>query len=360
MYSEDDLNSAVAAGAIGAEAAEGLRDFVARRRAAPAADEESFRLVTGFNDIFVAIAAVLLLSALGWLGARIESVLGGASVAAASWLFAEYFTRRRRMALPSIVLLCAFVGGVYAAGVALVVRYNVDAMSFWGMIRDMDTAGRLVGLEFAACGAVAALAAYAHWRRFMVPITVAAGAAAAVAMALALALTLAPGLRGHVLPLVFLAGIALFALALRWDASDRERRTRRSDVAFWLHLTAAPLIVHPAFSMLATRDATVGHAMAAVAIYLGLALVALAVDRRALLVSALIYLLYAMKTLFEAVGSAGESFAVTALVIGSVLLLLSALWHHVRRLVVAVLPKGVRSRLPATEIRAVTSPGVSV
>jgi hypothetical protein len=28
-----------------------------------------------------------------------------------------------------------------------------------------------------------------------------------------------------------------------WDSSDRARLTRRSDVAFWLHLLAAPMIV---------------------------------------------------------------------------------------------------------------------
>ena len=32
----------------------------------------------------------------------------------AAWLLAEFFTRRRRMALPSIVLLCLFVAGTFA------------------------------------------------------------------------------------------------------------------------------------------------------------------------------------------------------------------------------------------------------
>src|SRR5438874_3733945 len=32
--------------------------------------------------------------------------------------------------------------------------------------------------------------------------------------------------------------------AMAFDASDRERATRRADCAFWLHLLAAPLIVH--------------------------------------------------------------------------------------------------------------------
>ena len=42
--------------------------------------------------------------------------------------------------------------------------------------------------------------------------------------------------------LMFVAGLGVFAFAMRWDLQDPERITRRSDVAFWLHLAAAPLI----------------------------------------------------------------------------------------------------------------------
>lgn len=85
-------------------------------------DEEQFPLLTGFNDIFVTIAAVILLVAVAWIGQfvgpQIErngpSPVAGLFVAASAWGLAEYFTRERRMALPSIVLL-VFVGGVFAA-----------------------------------------------------------------------------------------------------------------------------------------------------------------------------------------------------------------------------------------------------
>ncbi len=53
MYSESELEGAVAAGALSPEAAAALRDYVAGSRASPAVDEEHFRLITGFNDIFV-------------------------------------------------------------------------------------------------------------------------------------------------------------------------------------------------------------------------------------------------------------------------------------------------------------------
>ena len=120
MYSESDLQDAVAAGALTPASAQALRDHVARLRAS-SVDEEHFRLLTGFNDIFVAIASVILLVAVAGLGNEVHlgittphqpSFVSGLFVAGTAWGLAEYFTRRLRMALPSILLLLAFVGGI--------------------------------------------------------------------------------------------------------------------------------------------------------------------------------------------------------------------------------------------------------
>ena len=64
---QDDIQAAVEAGLFDADAAEKFRALIERRRATPLADEESFRLLTGFNDIFVAIALSMVLFALAWL-----------------------------------------------------------------------------------------------------------------------------------------------------------------------------------------------------------------------------------------------------------------------------------------------------
>ncbi len=332
MYDEDDIDAAVAAGALSPEAAASLRAFVAANRVLPEVDEEHVRLVSGFNDIFVCIAAGLILGAVMWLA----GALSGALVAVVSWGLAEYFTRRRRMALPSIVFLLTFVGGIFAA-------VNAAIGAGW------ENGG--IPLGMAGASAAAALGAYAHWRRFMVPITVAAGAVAVTGTAVFTLAGFFPrfGLEWGSL-LLFLAGLGVFALAMRWDASDRQRLTRRSDVAFWLHLAAAPLIVHPAFAALGVLSGAgpgVPQAVAAVAVYAVLAVVALAVDRRALLVSALAYVLYAMAALLRAVGTPSASAALTALVIGAALLLLSALWHRTRVALVGRLPAVIRAALPA-------------
>lgn len=335
MYSEQDLDAAVQAGAISPAAAAALRGHVANARATPAVDEEHFRLLTGFNDIFVSIALVLMLVAVGWIGGSIAAPASGAAIAATSWGLAEYFTLRRRMALPSILLLLAFVGGVASALVALMVEWNPDFDS------------RLDMLVIAGIALVTTAAAWLHWRRFMVPITVAAGAVALAACIGALVVS-AFDRPEAVAPWVSLAaGLALFAFAMRWDMSDRARTTRRSDVAFWLHLAAAPMIAHPLFRELGVFDGAlpVSTALVVIALYVGFALVALAVDRRALLVSSLAYVLFALYALFEKGGAVELSAAFTALVIGSALLTLSALWHPMRARVVAMLG-ALGDRLP--------------
>jgi hypothetical protein len=149
----------------------------------------------------------------------------------------------------------------------------------------------------------------------------------------------------------------MFLFAMWWDGSDRTRVTRRADVAFWLHLLAAPMIVHPVFTLLGltTGHANVGEGLAVVALYIVLGITALAVDRRALLVSALAYVLYALQALFREFGAVELNVALTALVIGSALLLLSAFWHQARRSIVRPLPESLRDRLPVLDRTLVAS-----
>lgn len=376
MYTEDDLRTAVATGAISAEAADALRNSVRESREAPASDEEHFRLINSFNDIFVAIGAVIMLLAAGAIGQAIGGAiyaapdwmslpanateaqydafrsqmmtaqgvavgLAGLFVAGTAWGLAEFFTRKRRMAFPSILLLIAFVGGVFA-------------VCLGPSLPLVDNGNRLGAILFSVSGVITAAAAWLHWRRFKVPITVAAGAGALAITAIGLLLAaVGPNNledpEALVFGLVFVAGLAIFAFAMRWDISDRERQTRRSDVAFWLHLLAAPMIAHPIFSMLGVLDGDglgVGGALGVLAVYVLFGIVALAIDRRALLVSALAYVLIALTFLFEEFGAVELTFALTALVIGSALLLLSAFWTPIRNRVVAALPGNLQAKLP--------------
>lgn len=363
MYTDSDLEAAVAAGALPREAAASLRSFVESSRSTPAVDEEHFRLLTGFNDIFVGIAAAILLLAMGWIGYYVPpniegdgpSPFMGLFVAATAWGLAEFFTRRRRMALPSIILLLAFVAGVSATTV-------FGLVSAIGTERFEDN-GAAFAILLSAGAAMGAGAAWLHWRRFHVPITVAAGAASAVAVVLGLIASSLLGDGGdmgeqraeHVGSVLEAAalvlGVGVFLFAMWWDSSDPRRETRRSDVAFWLHLLSAPLIVHPVFSLLGLTQGTAStlDGIAVILLYVALGLLALAIDRRAMLVSALAYVLYALNSLFETYGVVELNVALTALIIGSALLLLSAFWHNARRAVVRPLPPALQAKLPVLD-----------
>ena len=339
MYTDADLDAAVASGAMTPAAAAGLRGFTAAQQAGPAADEEPLRLVTSFNDVFVTIAIGLVLVAMNLLMLPF-ALLGPPLTAAACWGLAEYFTRRRRMALPSIVLVLAFVLGV-----------TLTAAVLAGML----TAGNQHGVGWTA-GAVTctatvagAIGAHLHWRRFQVPISVAAGTLAAAACILSAAIWAFPALLRWYAAILLVTGLCVFAFAMWWDAGDRLRRTRRSDAAFWLHLLASPLTVHPIFLGFGLLSGVGGLSGALVAIgcYGVLAIIALTVDRRASLVSSLIYVLWATASLLSAADTLGTPLPLAALGIGTWLLVLSASWQRARRLVLHGVPRWVRDRVPA-------------
>ena len=109
MYNNEDIASAVEAGILSKATATAFREHIEKNSPTPTVDEESFRLITGFNDIFVVIASLLLLISVTWIGSSESWLLGVALQTAAAWGLAEYFTRKRRMALPSIMLFGVFL-----------------------------------------------------------------------------------------------------------------------------------------------------------------------------------------------------------------------------------------------------------
>lgn len=340
--SPDVLRTAVDSGLVTAEQAQGLRELEQARMAArdpEPHDDEKFRFISGFSDIFVTIGLGLFLGALGYFSADMIGNVGMCAViAAASWLLAEYFTRRQRMALPSIVLLLAFAGGVF---LAVAEALNPDHVSGLNLGEQ--------GWPFMVAGLVTAGATALHYRRFRVPVTIAAGVAALVASAVGLLFMLAPDFAEQAAkPLLLACGLAVFTLAMRFDLNDPQRQTRRTDIAFWLHMLAAPLIVHPLVSGLVGEGGSdVVSAWSILAIFVGLALVALVVDRRAILVSGLSYAGFAFGALVVKAGLSDSVVPLTMLVLGALVLLLSAGWHALRRTLLPLLPGALARRLPA-------------
>jgi hypothetical protein len=334
MYSDEDLERAVQKDIFSAASVAAFRSDNLKRHHASIADQENFRLLASFNDIFVVIAVSLLLLSLGWVTYKVNPSLAAMVVALASWALAEFFVLKRKMALPAITLLITFVAAVFAA-VALIFAVPSENT-----------------LMLAALAAT--IAAWLHWRRFRVPITVAAGAAAIVIFFISLLVSLLPAAQDYLVCMMFFGGIAIFTAAMFWDASDLRRVTGRSDVAFWLHLTAAPLIVHPIFSSLGVLEGNERFTslVIIIALYITLTAVSVIIDRRAFMVSSLVYVLVALATLLKTYGLAEDSFAYVGVLIGFSLLLLSGFWHKARQQLVLRLPQTIQNKVPLAAPKA--------
>jgi hypothetical protein len=349
MISDDVLEQGIVRGIVTDRQAADLRALALELTAASAPepeDDEKLRFVTGFSDVFVTLGLGLFLGAFGYFVAKASGLTAmwfGLTVSA--WLLAEFFTRRRHMALPSIVLLAVFAVSVFTATNDLLTgRPSNDLAEFLGYSVSAGSPGTT-----AAAMLMTSVAVAIYYIRFQVPITIAAGTAALAGTVLSLLFALAPTFaEAAIRPIILVLGLFIFALAMRFDLSDPARVTRRTDIAFWLHLLAAPLIVHPLISWFTAHDASpqVWAAVAMLAIFVALGIVAVVINRRAMLVSGLVYAGYALSSLISTIGLADRTLPATVLVLGAFVLLLSAGWRPVRTALLRLLPTHLAHRLP--------------
>lgn len=360
MLNDTDIDAAVAKGILTEAQAAQLR-AEARQRAIDQGHEERFRFVKGFNDVFVSIGVVLFL-----LGAAffMPGGVGGLLFAAALvWCLAEILVRQMRLVLPGILLAIVFVTLVFVACVPLpgdgwwaTGNGHVHIPSAWSILQALQLWPH-GPLFFSLQALVPAAAAAAYYWRFKLPFALVPMAVSLVIAALGVASFLlpnAPAVADTIFSLV--SGLALFAAAMAFDTADRERVTRYADCAFWLHLLAAPLIVRSVMSLvdlpLDKSQMTSAQALAVTLTVGALALVAVLIDRRALLVAGLAYLGFAIGVTVGDIGRGGAfTLASTLVILGAIVLTLGAGWVPLRRLLLPLLPPAISSRLPPVPAR---------
>jgi len=238
MYTDEDLNLAVEKGIFTDSSVAQFRHLLSSERNSPAVDEENFKLVGGFNDIFVVIACLLLLFSSLWV---VEFMSQSTSVGflvftMIAWGLSEIFVKQRKMALPAIVLLLTFIGG-----------FSCFVHELFPS-EDAIITAIAAGASFFAAGA--------HWWRFKVPITIAVATGALIGLIVSVLLSVFPLANIWLMLVLFMCGLVAFTFAMYWDSTDTTRTSHHSDVAFWLHLLSAPLIIHPVFSSLGILDGT--------------------------------------------------------------------------------------------------------
>jgi len=336
----DQIDKALKAGIIDASQAKDMmakdmmaKDMMAKLdvnapqpdQAALIGDEENMRFVRSFSDVFIATGIGLLslglYASVGIFGGGFGYLVGAGLI----WLMCEYFGRIKRAHLPTLLLALAFLLFVHK-----------------GLSNLLDF-GAMLAVVPAVITIMAMLLFY--WR-FKLPFSVALIAISLVILVFALlGGTIATGI------LLLLSGLALFGTALSYDTRDTGRLTRFADNAFWLHFTAAPLIIHGFAVQVLTPEVIkiggvipmvqLGKADAAfMLLTIGLlALVGLAINRRALLVSSLGYAGFAIGFLIKDTGlNIGSVVALTLLILGGGIVFLGVGWHGARKALLKVLP----------------------
>jgi hypothetical protein len=332
---------------VGNPSGTGLDTPRASEPASPVEESETPRFIRGFHDILITIGIIVGLVGLGGL-ASVYAVIPAAIV------LAEILVRRQRLALPAVTLTTAVA---IAASIGMVPAWDglSEAYQDWippGIFATISVVGFLV-----------------YWR-YKVPLALAGGLVALYAMVIFSAGLGMRWMSGNpaffeTRPTVLVGFLGLFALlvfgtALRFDFADRHRVTRRSDVAFWMHLAAAPAILYTIMAQIYlgnqkdwfSTDTTVWQASAIVGAVVLLMLIGIALDRRAFVTSGLISFGYAFKVLLTEGGFAKLAAStdtlvfITFLAIGIVVLSLGIGWQPLRRLILGNLPNGLRELVP--------------
>ncbi|WP_455270784.1 hypothetical protein [Rhizobium herbae] len=309
-----------------------------------AEESEQPRFVRGFHDILITIGVIVALVGLWGIGSLF-------AVLPAIVILAEILIRRQRLALPAVALTVALAHwtGMFALLVVEVAApEGLDILTNWLMVLPI----------------FAAVLAVFYWR-YRVPLALATTLLALFLLATDIVLVLLAKVLGSadiiaehtvLAASVFLiSALGIFSAAMSYDIADPARKSRQSDVAFWLHLAAAPALLYAMLSFIFLRnisgewwgDATSpSDAVAVLAIVVVFMMIGLVIDRRAFVTSGLVSLGLAIWTILQRGGvDFSDYFSVTVLAVGVVVLMIGIFWQVLRRAIVSVLPAGITSRL---------------
>ncbi|KQV64511.1 hypothetical protein [Rhizobium sp. Root1220] len=350
------LDEAAREGIIPAQTAERLLPFliergvkadtvqVARRGAMePFSDTETPSFVRGFHDVLITIGVVVALAGL-WGIASVYAVLPAIIV------LAEVLVRRQRLALPAVALT-----------VMLAVWTAVTSASWLDGSSTFIAIGGNRALQFTLAFPVVLGLFYLLYR---IPLALALAVIGATVVVLQLVLRLLSWLTDDPLfeinhPVVLsviaiVCAVGLFALAMRFDVRDPLRRTINSDIAFWLHLGAAPALLYSVVSLAGFNGGTLAALQTVsfrtplvVATVAALMLVGLVIDRRAFVTSGLLSLGFALYGIFRQGDARVDTYIfITLLTVGVIVLVIGTGWMPLRRFVMRQLPVAMQEKLP--------------
>lgn len=352
--SETTLQKAVADGLLTADLADRLRAVESADMTPD--DPEQLRFISGFGDFLVVIGIILFTVGTGFLVGMAAPWVGCLMFALATWGMAEYFTRKRRMALASVISALLFAFGTYLTALIALGTEPLDASNVFGQSN-----------TFLALG-VSAISLVPYYIRFRVQI-VPAMFLGAIFLTGYTFFDKNPSDLGkiytHYLAPIF--GIIILVYATRLDYLNPDRRGVQSDLAFWLHLLAASLIVHPVMSWSSFDYGSVvndevkrnlayeAQAKIRLAITPIMIFATLLVNRRAIFASTLTYIFKSIVTLTDTdimrLGISIDTY-ISILAVGGLILILSVGWYPIRQILLKIVPLRLRRLLPRGDARS--------
>jgi hypothetical protein len=153
--------------------------------------------------------------------------------------------------------------------------------------------------------------------------------------------------------------VLLFVIAMAFDIGDRERVTRRSDVAFWLHLGTAPALLYALFAVLLFNGTTaldwfeepgLNEAIIAIVVVTIFMIIGILIDRRAFVTSGIISLGVAIAVVAKEAAIDMHTFQFLPLfAVGMVVLVFGIGWLRLRAILVSILPDSLTRLLPPVQ-----------
>ncbi|MEP6342730.1 MAG: hypothetical protein ABJ275_05390 [Maricaulaceae bacterium] len=292
-------------------------------------NEENLRFIRGFSDVFIAIGIGILMLGLASLSFLFGSGIYLIAIALFAAVMAEYFGRKKRAHLPTLITALAFL------------FYTLKGTSHF-----------LSGSPVLAAAIVLIAMSLFYWR-VRLPFCIALITVSALYLGLAVLKHIAPDFVRHQFGWVMaLGGLITLIGGIYYDSKDLHRSTRFSDNAFWLHLTAAPLLIHGSvlelvktqttqvLGLVPVIDVSQGDAVLMLVIVAIVTVIGLVLNRRALIVSSLFYALIAVGYLLTKSGvSLTMALTLTLILIGAAIVLLGIGWHPVRNAIIKAVPK---------------------
>ena len=294
--------------------------FLQQQATTPDSDnrEEPLKFIRSFGDVFITLGVVLLVIAINML--QLSGYYYFIPVAGFI-VVAEWLVRVRRLALPGIAILISILFFVNKA-----IAFDHQNATILGL-------------------GILCLISLLFYLRYKMPFSLLPLAAGLVAIAI---IQIGVDVFKH--PLIFAGfGLLVFSVAMWFDMRDTARQSHLSDSAFWLHLLASPLIVHGAMvSMLFSDQAwiqAIGKEAIIVTFFSAILLLALLLDRRAMLISTQLYMIYALTQLLQGQLSSTQNILIYLLMaLGLFVIFFGTYWYKTRRLIFGFLSGSVVSR----------------